>query len=164
MRKKSENYVNGQIFLYFGPRKLPLLRRGTFVGKILDVDSNEEVVHIRTYLPSENNNQPKVDIAHIPIGMKAFSKSIQELGGVSEVHDGDLTAVHEWKKKFVNGVAGFFTQSIYKAEMLSWGVVLSQDSDINNMTHYLLTAYPKANEHGRFSILVVEPCMRGELS
>ena len=70
----------GTVFLYSGPRRWwPFGRREIAVGRVIAMDADEGIAHVRTYRPSPSTERLDVDVAHIPILCSSLVKSMQSV-------------------------------------------------------------------------------------
>lgn len=151
--------LEGGVYIYFGPRMLPFLRKQTGILKVLKLDIRREIVHVRTYEQSDNEEEnPRIYINHIPIEKGILEKCLKEYVGISkEIMDEETSnAICEWEKKYDLGEAAAFSIPVYKAEKYVSNIVSEQNE--RNLIEELLvvTAYPKLSDKGQYSRIAVE--------
>jgi hypothetical protein len=149
----------GVVFLYHGPRRWwPPGRREVAVGRVLALDSDDGIAHVRTYRSTPSPEQLDVDVAHIPILCSSLVKSMQSILRVQPPDAGDYGVVHRWRDRHNRHEVGAFSGSLWSAEEMAWEATLEQSPD-DVVIEY---AYPKADAEGRFRIVEVE-CKRRAL-
>ena len=146
-----EDLQIGTVFLYFGPRRLPFGRRGVAVGRVIGLDAEVGVVHVRTYRTSQNDAPPEPEIAHLPILFSRLEESLHSTRGVQAFDPSSLDSVSAWRARHHRGEVGAFKVTLWRAERLAWQATPSESFESVLIEH----AFPKPNPEGVFSIVEV---------
>ena len=110
----------GIVFLYHGPRQWwPPRRREVALGRVIALDVDEGIAHVRTYRPSPSPERLDVDVAHIPILCSSLVKSMQSVLRVQPPDASDYCAVHSWRDRHKKREVGAFSGPLWSAEEMA---------------------------------------------
>lgn len=85
----------GAVFTYFGPPRGPFRKRGLAVGRVLALENESRIVHVRTL--REEGDGLEVDIGFLPIVFQRFQESVEQLGEVASVPADSWRALGIWR-------------------------------------------------------------------
>lgn len=146
----------GTVFLYRGPRRWwPPARREVAVGRVIALDADDGIAHVRTYRPSPSTERLDVDVAHIPILCSSLAKSMQSVIRVQPPDAGDFDKIQRWRSRHYRREVGAFSGPLWSAEEMAWQATPEQSPD-DVLIEY---AYPTTDSQGRLRIVEVE-CTR----
>jgi hypothetical protein len=110
----------GRVFLYSGPRQWPFGRRGLAIGKVIGAEVAQRIVHVRTYITTqEGGDEPVVYVGHLPILVAALIPSIVEFRGLGRVDEDAWKTVTGWRRRYAAGEVGAFVDSLWKVEKMA---------------------------------------------
>jgi hypothetical protein len=90
------------------------------VGKVIGVEPDHGVAHVRTYVSGDSeDDDPGIDIGHLPILTSELLKSIAKLHEVGRVDEDCWETVGAWRRRRSAGEVGAFATPLWKAEQLA---------------------------------------------
>lgn len=147
--RTATTIVEGLIFLYHEKRTSIFSSRRLGIGKILNIDSQRQVAHIRIYRQTEDH--PKIQINHLPITLKALDSSIKEAAGIQTGLLDEETAnfIRNWEKKFDEKVAAAFTEHVFSAR--DYALDSAGADSMKSENSAILSSYPVRGLDGRYT-------------
>lgn len=149
----------GTVFVYQGPPRGLLRKRGIAPGRVLGVDAGSGIVYLRTLLEREDGALD-VDIGFMPVLFSKFRESVATMGGVAPVPHDSWAAMSIWREKYAREEAGAFSCEIWEAERLAWSTVREGDEAATRESSYIEYAFPSKSTQGVYDIVVASVVAR----
>lgn len=118
-RTSIELLEPGRVFVYRGPRKWPLGRRGLAVGKVIGIEARHGIAHVRTYISGSDGQTPQVFIGHIPMLVSDLAESVVEFRDRAPVEEECWHTINAWRNRHSAGEVGAFRGALWKAEQIA---------------------------------------------
>ena len=153
VEKADQNRIEpGRVFTYTGPRRGLLLQRGLAVGKVIGVEPDRGIVHVRTCISGDSDEDvPRVSIGHIPILVSELLKSIAQLQQVGQVDVDCWETINLWRRRNSSGDIGAFATPLWKATRLAREALPEEARD--RMIRYAFVK--RSATDGKFSVVEV---------
>jgi hypothetical protein len=151
----------GAVFMYHGPRRGLLRRRGVGVGRVIGIDASEGVIHVRT-MRQDADGSVIVDIGHIPITLTAFRESLHEVHDERAKHAAADTGhtLELWRRRHALDEVGAFFCPLWKAQEMAWEAALEAEPLHRRGELNVSYAFPTRDPHGHFTVVEVEVARR----
>jgi hypothetical protein len=145
---------SGTIFSYRWGRFQRMPRKGFGMAQILALDAHIGVVHVRIFSPDEALDHPEV-IGHLPILGSRLAASVKRVVEKQSPPTRFRPFLAEWRDKHALGEAGAFNCSLWRAQERVWETVGEEGGEHPHRTLGIDSAYPVADESGKFNIVRV---------